>query len=183
MKSSVHFVAQYIDFAISAGVATIIFLLVAAAFRLEIISINPGPIIIILLVWVNTSISLSFAISTLFGNARNALIGTFIILLMSIFISIAAVAIWDIDPPAPYFIWPPFACYAAIGVVNARAVSLDAPALTVRTMGSEHRLVTPLAYLCVEWFLLCLLAIYGQAWPCKICSNCFFSLSSRQNTD
>ena len=182
MKSSVYFLAQYGDFLLSAGVAVIIFLIVAAAFRLEIVSISPGPIIIILLVWINTAIALSFAISTLFGNARNALIGTFIVLLMSIFISVAAAAIWDINPPAPYFIWPPFACYTAIAVVNARAVSLDAPALTAQTMGSDNTLVTALAYLTVEWFMCCLLAIYGQAWLLLICSNGSFSLSSRLNT-
>ena len=49
MKSSVYFLAQYADFLLSAGVAMIIFLIIAAAFRLEIVSISPEPIIIILL--------------------------------------------------------------------------------------------------------------------------------------
>ena len=183
LKSSVYFLAQYVDFALSAGVATIIFLLMAVAFRLEIVSLNPGPIIIVLLVWINTAIALSFAISTLFSDARNALIGTFIVLLMSIFISVAAVAIWDINPPAPYFIWPPFACYTAIGLVNARAVSLDAPALTTRSMGTDHKLVTALSYLVVEWFVFCLLAIYGQVCPFLfLYSNGSFSSSYKLNT-
>jgi hypothetical protein len=140
----------------------IIFLLVAAAFRLEIVSINPGPICILLIVWINTAIALSFAISTIFGNARNALIGTFLVLLMSIVISIAATAIWNNDPPSPYFIWPPFACYAAVGIINTRAVMLNAPALTAGTMSDGGKLLTAIYYLVVEWFVFLLIAIYGH---------------------
>src|ERR1700735_3798742 len=151
LKSWIYFLAHYVDFFLSATASMAIFLLVAAAFRLEIVSINPGPIIIVLLVWTNTAISLSFAISTLFGNARNALIGTFLVLLMSIVISIAAVAIWDNNPPSPYFIWPPFACYTAVGIINSRAVGLDQPALTGSTMTDGGKLLTAIYYLLVEW--------------------------------
>lgn len=154
--------AHYVDFLISAILSMIIFLLVAAAFRLEIVSIHPAPIIILLIVWINTAISLSFAISTIFGNARNALVGTFLVLLMSIVISIAATAIWNNDPPAAFFIWPPFACYTAVGIINSRAVSLDAPVLTGATMGDGGKLLTAIYYLLVEWVIFFLIAIYGQ---------------------
>ena len=162
LKSWIYFLAHYLDFFLSAVISMAIFLLVAAAFRLEIVSINPGPIIILLIVWINTAISLSFAISTLFGNARNALVGTFLVLLMSIVISIAATAIWNNDPPAPYFIWPPFACYTAVGIINSAAVSLSAPALTASTMGDGGMLLTAIYYLLVEWIVFFLIAIYGQ---------------------
>ena len=171
LKSWTYFLAHYVDFFISAAISMIIFLLVAAAFRLEIVSIDPGPISILLLVWINTAISLSFAISTLFGNARNALIGTFLILLMSIVISIAATAIWNNDPPSPYFIWPPFACYTAVGIINTRAVMLDAPVLTVSTMSDGGKLLTAIYYLLVEWVVFLLIAIYGNV-PSKCCFNC-----------
>ncbi len=144
----------------------VIFLLMALAFHLEIISINPGPIIILLLIWINTAISLSFALSSIFDNARNALVGTFILLLMSIVISISAAAIWDNQPPSPFFIWPPFACYTAVAIINARAISLDAPALTVHTIGNEPKLVSAIAYLAVEWILFFLLAMYGEVSFC-----------------
>ena len=162
LKSWIYFLAHYLDFLLSALVSMAIFLLVAAAFRLEIVSINPAPIIILLIVWINTAISLSFAISTIFGNARNALVGTFLVLLMSIVISIAATAIWNNDPPAPFFIWPPFACYTAVGIINSRAVSLDAPALTGSTMSDGGKLLTAIYYLLVEWVVFFLIAIYGQ---------------------
>lgn len=162
LKTWVYFLAHYLDFALSAALSMIIFLLMAVAFRLEIVSINPGPIIILLIVWLNTAISLSFALSSIFDNARNALIGTFIILLMSIVISIAAAAIWDNEPPSPFFIWPPFACYTAVSIINARAISLDAPAITIQTIGKDHKLVAAILYLSVEWVIFFLLAIYGQ---------------------
>jgi hypothetical protein len=165
LKSWIYFLAHYVDFLISAFLSMAIFLLAAAAFRLEIVSINPGPIIILLIVWINTAISLSFAMSALFGNARNALVGTFLVLLMSIVISIAATAIWDNDPPSPYFIWPPFACYTAVGIINSRAVSLDAPVLTASTMGDGGNLLTTIYYLLVEWVIFFLVAIYGQVRP------------------
>ena len=162
LKSWIYLLAHYIDFLISAIVSMIIFLLVAAAFRLEIVSINPAPIIILLIVWINTAISLSFAISTIFGNARNALVGTFLVLLMSIVISIAATAIWNNDPPAAFFIWPPFACYTAVGIINSRAVGLDAPVLTGSTMADGGKLLTAIYYLLVEWVVFFLFAVYGQ---------------------
>src|SRR5271154_4497372 len=162
LKSWIYFLAHYLDFLLSAVISMAIFLLVAAAFRLEIVSINPGPIIIVLIVWVNTAISLSFAISALFGNARNALVGTFLVLLMSIVISVAATAIWNNDPPSAYFIWPPFACYAAVGIINSRAVGLDQPVLTVTTMSGGGKLLTAIYYLLVEWVVFLLIAIYGH---------------------
>jgi len=171
LKSWIYFLAHYLDFLLSATLSMSIFLLVAAAFRLEIVSINPGPIIILLIIWINTAISLSFAISTLFGNARNALVGTFLVLLMSIVISIAAVAIWDNDPPSPYFIWPPFACYSAVGIINSRAISLNAPALTAKTMGDGGKLLTAMYYLTVEWVVFFLVAIYGQVFSLMEGSN------------
>jgi hypothetical protein len=165
LKSWIYLLAHYVDFLISAIVSMIIFLLVAAAFRLEIVSINPAPIIILLIVWINTAISLSFAISTIFGNARNALVGTFLVLLMSIVISIAATAIWNNDPPAAFFIWPPFACYTAVGIINSRAVGLDAPVLTGSTIGDGGKLLTAIYYLLVEWVVFFLFAVYGQVRP------------------
>ena len=162
LSNWVYFLSHYIDFALSATASMIIFLVMATAFSLEIVSISPGPIIILLLVWVNTAISLSFAISCLFDKARNALVGTFIVLLMSIVISIAAAAIWESDPPGPFFLWPPFACYTAVGIINSRAIKLDAPALTTQTMGSDRKLVTALTYLSVEWIVFLLLAMYGE---------------------
>jgi hypothetical protein len=162
LKTWVYFLAHYMDFALSSALSMIIFLLIAKAFRLEIVSINAGPIIILLIVWLNTAISLSFALSSIFDNARNALIGTFIILLMSIVISIAAAAIWDDEPPSPFFIWPPFAFYTAVSIINSRAISLDAPAITSQTMGKDQKLVAAIAYLTVEWVVFFLLAIYGE---------------------
>jgi hypothetical protein len=165
LKTWIYFLAHYVDFLLSATISMTIFLLMAGAFRLEIVSINPGPIIILSIIWINTAISLSFAISTLFGNARNALVGSFLVLLMSIVISIAATAIWNNDPPSPYFIWPPFACYSAVGIINSRAVSLNAPALTASTMGDGGKLLTAIYYLLVEWIVFFLIAIYGQVFP------------------
>lgn len=128
---------------------------------MEIVSINAGPVVITLLIWINTAISLSFFLSAFFSNARNALLGTFIILLMSIFISVSAVAIWDISPPDPYFLWPPFACYTALGIINARAINLDSPALTVQTMGVDGKLKSALLYLFVEWIAFLAFAVYA----------------------
>jgi uncharacterized membrane protein len=81
---------------------------------------------------------------------------------MSIVISIAATAIWNNDPPSPYFIWPPFACYTAVGIINTSAVSLAAPALTVGTMKTNPKLLTAIYYLLVEWVVFFLIAIYGH---------------------
>lgn len=162
LKSWIYFLAHYVDFLLSAMVSMAIFLLVAAGFRLEIVSISPGPIIILLIVWINAAISLSFAISTMFSDARNALVGAFLVLLMSIVISVAATAIWDNNPPSPYFIWPPFACYTAIGIINSAAVSLNAPVLTTSTMRDGGKLLTAIHYLLVEWVIFFLIAIYGH---------------------
>jgi len=41
----IYFLAHYIDFFLSAMLSIVIVLIVAAIFRLEIVAINPGPII------------------------------------------------------------------------------------------------------------------------------------------
>lgn len=162
LKAWVYFLAYYIDFVLSAAISAVVFLLFAAIFRLEVVSINPGPVILLLLVWINTAVSLSFALSALWGNARNALIATFLLLLISIFICGAAISVWNVTLPNAFFIWPMFACYTALSIINVRAISLGQPALTIQTMSSEPKLVAALAYLAVEWVIFLLLAFYGH---------------------
>jgi len=164
LKTSIYFLAHYIDFVLSAGISVIIFLLIALSFRLEIVSINPGPIIILLIVWINTAVTFAFAISTLFDNGRNSLVGTFIMLFMSIVISLSSASIWNNDPPNAFFLWPPFALYTAVSIINGRAISLAAPALTAETIGTDPKLVAAIAYLSVEWVVFFLLSIYGAVY-------------------
>ena len=66
LKPWLYLVAHYIEFFISGALALTVFLIVARLFRLEIVSINAGPVIILLLVWLNVAIAFSFAISVLY---------------------------------------------------------------------------------------------------------------------
>ena len=68
LKPWLYLVAHYIEFFISGALALTIFLIVARLFRLEIVSINAGPVIVLLLVWLNVAIAFSFAISVLYVN-------------------------------------------------------------------------------------------------------------------
>ena len=88
---------------------------------------------------------------------------------MSIVISIAATAIWNNDPPSPYFIWLLFVCYTTVGIINTRTVSLAAPALTVGTMNTSPKLLMAIYYLVIEWVIFFLIAIYGQALYSSLC--------------
>jgi hypothetical protein len=65
LKPWLYFIAHYVEFFVSGLIALTVFLIFARIFRLEIVSISPGPVIVLLLVWLNTAITLSFAISVL----------------------------------------------------------------------------------------------------------------------
>jgi len=54
-----------------------------------------------------------------------------------------------------------------IGIINTRAVSLDAPALTVSTMSDGGKLLTAIYYLLVEWVVFFLIAIYGHVFTLR----------------
>jgi hypothetical protein len=52
----------------------------------------------------------------------------------------------------------------ALGIINTRAISLDAPALTVQTMGRDRKLRSALLFLFGEWVVFLGFAVYALVW-------------------
>ncbi len=144
-----YFFTRYFEFLLLELISMVVFLLVALAFRLEIISIHAGPIILVIFVWINTAVVFAFFLAAFFSRSRNALVSIFTMLLLSIVIFIAATAIWDDDPSPAFFIFPPFAAYSALGAINDAAIRQGAPAMTASTMTNVVRVA--IYFMLGEW--------------------------------
>jgi tryptophan-rich sensory protein len=78
-----------------------------------------GVILVLFYLWGNAQIALTFFLSAIFTRSRTANIATILLVLCSVIISLTIDTLYPDDPISPaYFLWPPFAFYRALGLVN-----------------------------------------------------------------
>lgn len=82
-------------------------------------------IIVTLFLWTIVQISLAFFFASLFNSSRIANISVILIVLCSVIISLGIDNLYPDDPLSyAYFIWPPFAFYRVLGIINRSSFSL-----------------------------------------------------------
>lgn len=80
-----------------------------------------GVLILIFFMWGHAQVALSFFFGSIFARSRTALVISFLVILCSVLVSLAADALFEEGAPSAYFIWPPFAFYRILAVVNTAA--------------------------------------------------------------
>ncbi|KAJ3163136.1 hypothetical protein HDU86_002305 [Geranomyces michiganensis] len=160
LKSSVyytsHFVTFFLLYLISAGV----FLAAGYAARLDMFVKTDFTVLVILLVlWGAVQVALALFFATFFDRAVTALLIVFFIVLCGIISSIAANQVFT-RAPDWFFIWPPFAFYRCLGVINAASFLPTLAPYKLRTLRPGDEVLTAMIYMAVETVVLVILAIY-----------------------
>lgn len=79
----------------------------------------PIVIIVTLLLWALAQISLAFLFGALFNRSRIANIAVILLVLCSVIIALGIDNLYPDDPLSnAYFLWPPFAFYRVLGILN-----------------------------------------------------------------
>ncbi|KAJ3058532.1 hypothetical protein HK102_010453, partial [Quaeritorhiza haematococci] len=113
----VHFYSLHI-------LSSLFFLITGFLCNLELFTRTaPAVLFVVWLVWGFAQIATAFVFSTVFDKARTALVITFLLTLTGVITALAVDYIFlDTTVPLIYFIYPPFAFYRCLAVLNAAAV-------------------------------------------------------------
>ncbi|KAI9204500.1 uncharacterized protein BJ171DRAFT_562062 [Polychytrium aggregatum] len=107
-------------------------------------------------------IAVSLAFSHIFNRSRIALIIVFILVLCGVIIQLVVNRILTTDAaPAAMFIWPPFAFYRALYLMNISAISTTSPGYSFRNFAPGDEVFTAMmfligdtvVYLIISWYL------------------------------
>ncbi|KAI8051265.1 hypothetical protein BDF22DRAFT_692827 [Syncephalis plumigaleata] len=125
LKSRYYYIVYFLQFFIMQIVASIVFVLTGLGFSMSLFTqTNPGVYIILLIVWAIVQVFLSFFLSCFFSKSRTALITIFVIVLASVMGNTVVEQLVPGRISPAYFIWPPFAFYRALSIVNLASTSI-----------------------------------------------------------
>ncbi|KAJ3289502.1 hypothetical protein HK104_007417, partial [Borealophlyctis nickersoniae] len=169
VKSTTYYLSHYLTFLTLYALSTLIFFLVGSLITVgegEKITFftktDPAVLVIMFVLWGNVQVGMAFVFASVFSRSRNALVVVFLIVLCGVMIAFSIDELFTKGrtPPTAYFIWPPFAFYRALRVVNdASFEKLQRPyRLAFLTPGDQ--VFTALIFLAVETVVLFLLAVY-----------------------
>eukprot|EP00842_Homolaphlyctis_polyrhiza_P003741 jgi/Hompol1/4368/HPOL_007077-RA len=120
MRSHAYYISHYITFLILYFFSALVFLLTGAFGQLMLFTQTSGSVILLMFfLWGNVIIAMSFFFASLFNRSRLGLIAVFLIVLCGIIVSIALEQLFqNRDLPTVFYIWPPFAFYHALSLIN-----------------------------------------------------------------
>ncbi|KAI8919374.1 hypothetical protein DFJ77DRAFT_508257 [Powellomyces hirtus] len=162
LKVWTYWLAHYIHFYCLHVLASAVFLIVGTAARMEMFTrTSPAVLILVLFMWGHAQVALSFLMGSLFSKSRTALVVSFLIILCSVLVSLAGDTLFLQDgPPAAYFIWPAFAFYRILTVVNQAAYRFEDRPYKLSMVKPGDEVFTAVMFLLWEWAILMLLALW-----------------------
>ncbi|KAJ3199536.1 hypothetical protein HDU67_002717, partial [Dinochytrium kinnereticum] len=160
-----YYLTNYVTFYILFAASTIVFLLAGRFSRLEFFTVTqPAVLIILFFLWGHVQIALAFFFASLFSKSRIALVMTFLIVLCGVIISLVLERLFSEDQiPSAIFLWPPFAFYRALGLINKSSLSKNLPAYRLSMLKRGDEVFTATMFLVLGFFVYGLLAIYFSA--------------------
>jgi hypothetical protein len=162
LTSGVYYLSHYIHFMILQVFCSIVFIIAGVIFRLKFFTeTDPGVFIILLLVWANAMVAISFVLSLLFNKSRLALLATFGIVFLSCMFSLFEDLIFKYAPPPDwYFIWPFWAFFRGLNVIGDASSGFYRPPYKMSDLSGGDEVLKSILYLLVEGIILFLLTAY-----------------------
>jgi hypothetical protein len=136
LKMWAYYLTEYVLFYTLHVISTLVFILTGVAFQLDFFTKTaPGVYILLFFLWGNVQIVMAFLLSCFFSRSRTALLVTYLLVVLGIIINVSVTNVFSGAAPTAYLIYPPFAFYRAILVVNSAAFS---SALVVRALSATY---------------------------------------------
>jgi len=162
MKSTTYYIFVYLTNLTLSIISMGCFIIAGMICRMRIFT--ETSIVILLLeffVWANIQVVLAFVISFFFKRNGSALITSFLIVLLSIVLSLSLIE--NFDQTYMYFIWPPCSFYYILYKLSTFAVSLSEPAYKLHNFVPGDRIFNVTMIMIVDFIILCILALYFNA--------------------
>ncbi|KAL5038930.1 hypothetical protein BDV3_002117 [Batrachochytrium dendrobatidis] len=158
-----YYLSEYITFFLTFLVSTAIFWVSGYLTSLELFSkTDPLLLAILFFLWGNIQVTLSMFFNSLFRQSRFALISVFLIVVCGVVTSFILDEVFSGSSSFPtiLFVWPPFAFYRALGVLNNAATSSQQTPYSVSRLVPGDEVFTAVMTLFAEIFAYLLLSVY-----------------------
>ncbi|KAJ3297206.1 hypothetical protein HK104_000723 [Borealophlyctis nickersoniae] len=166
LKTWTYWLTHYVHFYVLHVLSSAVFLIVGRVMRLEFFTrTDPGLLIVMFFLWGHVQVALALFFATFFSKNRTALVIVFLIVLCGVIVSLATDQLFGFTAPAPkaYLIWPPFAFYRVLSVVNTAAFSRrQLRPYTMSRVVPGDEVFTAFMFLIVEIFVFLAAAFYAQ---------------------
>ena len=161
LTSVVYYATHAITFFVLHVLACTIFTVAGVGFSLKFFTMtDPGVYILLFLFWGTLQIALAFFVSTVFSKSRLSLIISFFIVLVNIIISLALDRLSVDGYNTFFYIWPPFAFYRALSLINLNSYDTDYVPYTLSTINPPDNVGLALIALSLHTILFALLTWY-----------------------
>ncbi|ORZ30827.1 P-loop containing nucleoside triphosphate hydrolase protein [Catenaria anguillulae PL171] len=167
LKLSTYYFAHWLHFFVLYFVSAAVFILSGLAFQQQLFTVTDGGVIVILfLCWGLAQISLAFFFSAFFSKSRNALVVTFLLVLMSVIVNVTMETLFTGQAPAAYLLYPAFAFYRGLILLNNAATTKGAKPYTMAMLQGDNEVLRCIVFLIWETFVYLALAYYfSQVLP------------------
>lgn len=166
LSSFTYYSTHFVHFFVLHVIASVIFIIAGAIARLTFFAkTQAGVLIIVFFMWGLVQIVMSFVLGTLFSRSRTALVVSFLLVLGSVLLNTAASQLYSNgnSPDNAYLIWPPFAFYRALVLINIATFSSTRAPYTVAMLKPGDPVFTSIMFMIWQLVLLVLLAFYFDA--------------------
>ncbi|KAF9914359.1 hypothetical protein BX616_008450 [Lobosporangium transversale] len=162
LKSITYYVAHYIHFYILHILSSLMFIIAGIAFRMPFFTkVDPGVFILLFFFWGHVQIALAFFLSCFFSKSRTALVIVFLLVLCGVIVSLATENIFQNDPaPIGYFVWPAFAFYRALSVINRSSYDSAYQPYKMSDLKGSDEVFQVIIAMIIETFVFLALAFY-----------------------
>lgn len=161
LSSISYYVTHYIHFYILYIISIIFFIIAGFIFQMELFTqTQPGVYILLFFVWGHAQIALAFFFSSLFSRSRSALALVFLVVLLGIILNSALEFVIPGDINLAYFIWPPFAFYRSLSILNVASTTTTRLAYRISDLRGGDQVMAAMIFLAVETLVFLVLAYY-----------------------
>ncbi|KAJ3180018.1 hypothetical protein HDU87_002241 [Geranomyces variabilis] len=162
LRAWTYWAAHYVHFFCLHVLSSLVFVIAGRATKMELFTLtSAGVIFLVLFMWGHAQIALSFVMGSMFSRARTGLVVSFLIILCSVLVSLASDTLFVTgSPPSAYFIWPAFAFYRILTVLNQAAYQANSRPYTMSRIKPGDEVFTAIIFLLWEWAFLMLLAVW-----------------------
>ncbi|KNE54644.1 hypothetical protein AMAG_00604 [Allomyces macrogynus ATCC 38327] len=164
LKQWTYMFAHAVHFLVLHLIATTVFIVTGIVFQLELFTRTAaGVYIVLFLVWGFAQIAMAFFLAAFFSKSRNALVVTYLVVLMSVITNTATDQLFSGRAPFVYLLWPSFCFYRALALVNTASYSEKAVPYSLGMVVPGDEVFTCLMVLILDTAIYLLLSFYLAA--------------------
>ncbi|KNE54506.1 hypothetical protein AMAG_00477 [Allomyces macrogynus ATCC 38327] len=164
LHEGIYWLAHALHFYVLHIICVVVFILTGLAFKLDFFTrTDAGVYIVLFILWGTAQVAVSFFLSAFFSKSRNALVVSYLVVLLSVITNVAAGQLFDGRAPVAYLIWPAFAFFRALTVINTASFSATQVPYKMSMLRGNDEVLACMIALIIGTVVYALLSFYLSA--------------------